>query len=88
MRRHSRPQAFASRLLVSPVIQRGQVFSGPLDHTSWLRFLGEKFGDNGIYSSQVSDRAAGATRLLSVKDALDAVGTNPSVRDEMVSSTC
>lgn len=42
-------------LIVSPFIQPQSVFKGPLDHTSILKFLGEKFG-GGRYSPEVDER--------------------------------
>jgi phospholipase C len=41
--------------VISPFVQRGSVFNGPLDHTTILQLIGEKFGD-GQYSQIVDDR--------------------------------
>ncbi len=68
--------------LVSPLIRAGQVFHGPLDHTSFLRFIGEKFGVRGVYSDAVTARATGGVPLQSISDALNAVGTNPVIRTD------
>jgi phospholipase C len=42
--------------LISPFVTPGSVFHGLLDHTSVLKFLGEKFGKNGSYSPLVDAR--------------------------------
>lgn len=69
--------------LASPFIRAGAVFQGPLDHTSLLRFVGEKFAADKTYSPQVSERArAGGVHLQSLSEALDAVGTNPAARTD------
>ncbi len=57
-------------LIVSPLLQARKVFRKPLDHTSILKFIGSKFGDNGLYSEVVSARAS----VGSVKDILDEFG--------------
>jgi phospholipase C len=41
--------------VISPLVEPGAVFSRPLDHTSMLQFLGDKFG-SGFYSGSVSNR--------------------------------
>src|SRR5579863_777677 len=43
-------------LIVSPLVKPGSLFKGILDHTSILKFIGQKFGDNGLYSPQVNGR--------------------------------
>ncbi len=43
-------------LIVSPLVKRGSVFPGLMDHTSILRMIGEKFGDQGKYSPEVNNR--------------------------------
>jgi phospholipase C len=68
--------------LVSPLIRAGQVFHGVLDHTSVLRFIGQKFATNGSYSAAVTTRATSGTPLMSIGDALNAVGTNPVIRTD------
>lgn len=42
--------------IISPLVKPRSLFRGLLDHTSILRFLGQKFGDNGYYSSEVNKR--------------------------------
>jgi|GEM_PF-441447 len=68
--------------LVSPLVRAGQVFHGPLDHTSLLRLIGEKFAVDGVYSPQVAQRASGPIPLQSLSEALAAVGTNPAARTD------
>jgi phospholipase C len=43
-------------LVVSPFVSPGRVYDGQLDHTSVLRFLGEKFGEGKGYSEAVDTR--------------------------------
>lgn len=53
-------------VVVSPLVSAGQVCSVPLDHTSILKFIGQKFG-NGSYGPGVDDRPI----VKSVLDVLD-----------------
>ena len=56
-------------MIVSPLVKRGSVYKGPLDHTSILRFLGERFG--GVsYNMWVAQRKG----VGSIKDVLDQIG--------------
>jgi len=52
--------------LISPFVAAGGVFSDPLDHTSVLQLLGEKFNAGGVYSAAVSAR----TQLAKLSSAL------------------
>jgi phospholipase C len=54
-------------LIVSPLVKPRSVFKGLLDHTSILKFIGQKFGDNGYYSNAVNSRPL----VHSVADVLD-----------------
>jgi hypothetical protein len=56
--------------IISPMVAKGKCFSRPLDHTSILKFLGEKFSSDGKYSPVVNDRPV----VGSVKDVLDQFG--------------
>jgi phospholipase C len=58
--------------VVSPFVKPGTVYNGLLDHTSILKFIGQKFGPDGVYSDLVHQRAVG-----SVLDVLNAA--NPHV---------
>ncbi|HET7879795.1 MAG TPA: alkaline phosphatase family protein [Acetobacteraceae bacterium] len=49
-------------LLVSPLVERGAVFSGMLDHTSFLQLIAGKFGQ-GFYSPAVANRQPALARL-------------------------
>jgi len=66
--------------VISPFVNPKTVFNGRLDHTSILKFIGQKFGKGGSYSDVVDKRAVG-----SVLDVLDAsvsgrdVATAPSL---------
>jgi phospholipase C len=53
--------------IISPFVKPGSVFSGRLDHTSILKFIGKIFGKGGIYSPEVDQRPVG-----SVVDTLNA----------------
>jgi phospholipase C len=52
--------------VISPFVSPKTVFSKRLDHTSILKFIGQKFGKNGSYSDLVDKRAVG-----SVSDVID-----------------
>lgn len=43
-------------LIVSPFVEPGSVYSGPLDHTSILQLLAERFDPGRTYSAAVSSR--------------------------------
>jgi len=55
-------------LVVSPLIKSRSLFKGLLDHTSILKFIGQKFGDNGYYSSEVNNRPLVGSVLDVLKD--------------------
>jgi len=50
-------------LLISPHVEAGQVFSEPLDHTSILQLLDDRFGDGTGYSVDVARRAPSLGRI-------------------------
>lgn len=50
-------------LLVSPHVARGQVFSEPLDHTSFLQLLCDRFAPGTAYSKPVSERQKSLGRI-------------------------
>src|SRR6266404_8315379 len=52
--------------VVSPFVKAGRPFNSILDHTSVLKFIGERFSPDGLYSPQVDSRQVG-----SVSDTLD-----------------
>lgn len=56
--------------VVSPYVEAGSVFSGPLDHTSILKLLGERFNPGGVYSDDVERRLQGNPRLQRISEAL------------------
>jgi phospholipase C len=53
-------------VVVSPLVSAGKICSEPLDHTSILKFIGQKFG-GGAYGPGVDDRPT----VKSVLDVLD-----------------
>jgi phospholipase C len=48
--------------VISPLVEPGSVFNPPLDHTSFLQLIAEKFGQ-GFYSPAVANRQAALARL-------------------------
>jgi len=60
-------------VIVSPFVSRGSVCNANFDHTSILRFLGQKFGMGGGYSPEVDKRAL----VGSVADILDLATPRP-----------
>jgi phospholipase C len=52
--------------IVSPHVAAGTGFSGPLDHTSVLQFLANRFTPGVAYSSAVSTRQAHLSRLADI----------------------
>jgi len=59
--------------VISPFVKRKTVFNRLLDHTSILRFIGQKFGQRGSYSDLVNKRVVG-----SVLDVLDEQNLHPA----------
>jgi phospholipase C len=59
--------------VISPFVTPGKVCHALFDHTSILKFIGQKFGENGGYSQVVDERAVG-----SVADLLTAPGRTPA----------
>ena len=58
--------------LVSPLVAPGVPFTGPLDHTSFLQLLADRFTPGRAYSPPVAERQASLTRLSA------AIGPAPS----------
>jgi phospholipase C len=50
--------------VISPFVQKGAVNHTLLDHTSVLKFIGEKFGDKGSYSPLVDARPVGSVSAV------------------------
>lgn len=50
--------------IVSPYVREGDVFTGPLDHTSILQLLDDRFGGGPGYSVAVNQRQASFDRIL------------------------
>jgi phospholipase C len=48
--------------VISPLVEPGSVFNHPLDHTSFLQLIAEKFGQ-GFYSPAVANRQPALARL-------------------------
>jgi len=60
-------------VIVSPFVSPGSVCNSNFDHTSILRFLGEKFGMGGGYSPEVDNRSL----VGSVADIFDLPAPRP-----------
>jgi phospholipase C len=60
--------------VISPFVKPRTVFNDCLDHTSILKFIGEKFGQSGNYSDLVDQRAVG-----NVLDVLNEPTPRPAV---------
>jgi phospholipase C len=58
--------------VTSPFVRAGDLYEGVLDHTSILKFLGEKFG-NGSYTDVVDQRPVGSVSAV-LRDELMAPG--------------
>lgn len=59
-------------LVVSPLVEQRRVYSGLLDHTSWLQLLAEKFTPGAPYSARVEERrGAGITSVSAVLNRAD-----------------
>jgi phospholipase C len=63
--------------VISPFVKPKTVFNGRLDHTSILRFIGQKFGRDGSYSELVDKRAVGS--VLDVLDLANHERTAPTI---------
>jgi phospholipase C len=66
-------------LLVSPYVEAGQVFSEPLDHTSVLQLLAERFGNGAPYSAAVAARGGVFGRIANALKPLARTGKAPSM---------
>src|SRR5579864_7745398 len=51
--------------VISPLVEPGSVYPGPLDHTSILQFIADKFGA-GFYSPAVANRQPALSPLSAV----------------------
>jgi phospholipase C len=69
---HAGDQLFSSTgvrvpaFVISPHVEPGTVFQGPLDHTSILQLLADRFTPNMTYSRAVADRQAHLVRLSTI----------------------
>ena len=72
-------------IVVSPLVERGTVHSGLLDHTSILQLVAEKFGHGEAYSQPVARRAAqgigSVSAVLNRGDARASLPVPPSPRE-------
>jgi len=66
--------------VISPFVNPKTVFNDRLDHTSVLKFIGQKFGKKGSYSDLVDDRTVGSVwDILNRPDSQRAAPTIPSL---------
>jgi phospholipase C len=63
--------------VISPFVTAKTVFNKCLDHTSILKFIGQRFGKNGSYSDLVDKRAVGS--VLDVLNAPSSQRTAPAI---------
>jgi hypothetical protein len=52
--------------VISPHVGPGTVFHGPLDHTSILQMLADRFRPDKVYSKAVTDRQSHLVRLSTI----------------------
>jgi phospholipase C len=52
--------------VISPQVKAGTVFQGPLDHTSILQLLADRFAHEKVYSQPVTDRQSHLVRLSTI----------------------
>jgi phospholipase C len=71
-------------LLVSPQVAAGAVFKGPLDHTSVLQLLDDRFSPGEGYSVQVNARQAHLDRILNALSASPAAPRAPGIPQEVL----
>jgi phospholipase C len=64
--------------VISPFVKPKTVFNSRLDHTSILKFIGQKFGPQGRYSDLVDKRNVGS--VVDVLNALDSHRAAPAIR--------
>lgn len=68
-------------VIVSPLVERGSVFSGNLDHTSVLQFLAETFDpESNEYSKSVTSRLQ-QDDLHSLSEAINRTEVRPGIPD-------
>lgn len=66
-------------LLISPQVAAGQVFDRPLDHTSFLQLLADRFNPNQDYSAPVGARQTQLARLAEALSQLPATPRAPEI---------
>jgi phospholipase C len=66
--------------VLSPFVKPGTVYNGLLDHTSVLKFIGQKFGPGGRYSDLVDQRPTGSViKVLNASDSNIPAAAIPSL---------
>jgi phospholipase C len=74
--------------VISPFVQAKTTFSGLLDHTSILKFLGQRFGKDARYSDVVDARPVGSVADLLMGPAFKReIPTIPSLDDYLSKET-
>jgi phospholipase C len=66
-------------LIVSPYVEAGSVFTGPLDHTSLLQLLDDRFVKGEGYSDAVNQRQKYLNRILNALTAAPAIAAPPQM---------
>src|ERR1700742_5226232 len=65
--------------VVSPYVKPGSVFTGPLDHTSLLQLLDDRFTKGEGYSDAVNQRQKYLNRILNALTAAPAISAPPQM---------
>jgi phospholipase C len=70
--------------IISPYVQPGSVFTGPLDHTSLLQLLDDRFVRGEGYSIEVNQRQAALNRILNALTKTPHAGAIPAIGEPKV----
>ncbi len=65
--------------LISPYVKAGDLFSGPLDHTSLLQLLDDRFSKGSGYSEAVNARQVKLNRISNALTDVPRAGPAPSI---------
>jgi phospholipase C len=70
--------------IISPYVQPGSVFTGPLDHTSLLQLLDDRFVTGEGYSIEVNQRQTALNRILNALTKVPHAGAIPVIGEPRV----
>lgn len=71
-------------IVISPQVDPGSVFTGPLDHTSILQFFDDKFSPGAGYSAAVNARQVHLNRLQNILQPKGKIPRAPSLPAEVL----